>query len=155
MIFRNIFDIDIIFFGLGTSTSENLPLFNYIECKEVQSTDFEPDICIRIKFHDASDKDAILFSINEVDNIYEGLIIDTLDPIVLTGHWRGKFSQKSSYVITVNSDILDNKQRFVRHEDGSTTYVQYNKDIDNIITDDNYSSTALTSGNSNANSFQT
>ena len=108
-----------------------------------------------MKFHDASDKDAILFSINEVDNIYEGLIIDTLDAIVLTGHWRGKFSQKSSYVITVNSDILDNKQRFVRHEDGSTTYVQYNKDIDNIITDDNYSSTALTSGNSNANSFQT
>ena len=114
-----------IFHLFSDDTSlNNLPEFHYVNCDEVEAADFDPDICIRIEFDDNNTKNAILFGANDLDQIYNGYIIDTLDPITVTGHWDGKFSQNSSFLVTVSSDLLLNQKHFTRHSNGSIRPLQ-------------------------------
>ena len=135
--------------------SDKPPTFHYIECQDVTgASNFDPDICIMIQFNNGDKKNAILFGINDIDQIYKGYILDTLDPITLTGDWDGSFSDSSAYLITVSSELLPSQKRFQRSRNGITSYVQYNQEVDKINDNiDNNSNLALESGQPNQNSL--
>ena len=141
---------------LDDTSENNLPKFNYVNCDEVEAADFDPDICIKIEFDGNKTKNAILYSDDNLDQIYNGYIIDALDPITVTGHWDGKFSQNSSFLVTVSSDLLLNQKHFTRHSNGSTSYVHYNKITDEIDTEtEDISNTAIREDQLNSNAAQT
>ena len=77
----------------------------------------------------------MLFEKDGDDRTYKGYILETLDDVILTGDWDGKFSDSSSYFITVVSELIPNGKRFRRNEDGSTSFLTFNKTIDNVIDD--------------------
>ena len=118
---------------LDNTNYDNLPTFNHIACDESEElSDLIPDICIRIEFKTGNSKNAILFKSNDDDRIYSGYLIETLDEITLTGNWIGKFSNSSSYLITLSSELIENHKRFLRKEDGSTSLISFHDVIDKI-----------------------
>ena len=75
----------------------------------------------------------ILYEKDGDDRIFRGYVLETLDDVTLTGYWEGKFSNSSSYYITLATELIPNVKRFRRNKDGSTSLVTFHKNIDNVI----------------------
>ena len=123
-------------FVLDSASSDNLPTFHHVPCDETDAlSEFPPDICIEINLITGKTHNLILYEKDGDDRIYKGYILETLDDVILTGDWEGKFSDSSSYFITLATELIPNVKRFRRNEDGSTSLVTFNKIIDNVIDD--------------------
>ena len=120
-----------------TMAKADLPTFTHVKCSSFSTADVEvyADICIRINFQDGAEDDYAAASYKGPyrDQNLVGHLIIGLDPVTITGNWRGQFKSNSEYYITIQSERLPDANRFYRNRNGSTSVVAFTKDAPELF----------------------